>query len=46
VSKRFHDANPDVMEKLWNAMARIRKSPTYQQALRRALEEHARTLKE
>jgi hypothetical protein len=34
------------MEKLWNAMARIRKSPAYQQALRRALEEHARTLKE
>lgn len=46
VSKRFRDANPGVMEKLWNTMARIRKSPAYQQAMRKALEEQARTLKE
>jgi polar amino acid transport system substrate-binding protein len=46
VSKRYRDANPDVVEKLWNAMARIRKSPAYQQALRKALDEYARTLKE
>jgi polar amino acid transport system substrate-binding protein len=46
VSKRFRDAHGDTMEKLWNTMARIRKSPAYQQALRKALEEHARTLKE
>lgn len=46
VSKRFRDANADVVEKLWNAMARIRKSPAYQQTLRKALDEYARTLKE
>jgi polar amino acid transport system substrate-binding protein len=46
VSKRFHDANADLMEKLWNAMARLRKSPAYQQAMRKALDEQARTLKE
>lgn len=46
VSKRYRDANPDAVEKLWDAMGRIRKSPAYQQALRKALDEYARTLKE
>ncbi len=46
VSKRFRDAHPDTVEKLWIAMARIRKTPAYQQALRRAFDEYARTLKE
>jgi len=46
VSKRFRDTHPDLMEKLWNAMTRIRKSAAYQQAMRKALDEQARTLKE
>lgn len=46
VSKHFRDSNRETMEKLWNTMARIRKSPAYQQTLRKAMDEHARTLKE
>ncbi|GAB2869676.1 hypothetical protein GCM10027277_43680 [Pseudoduganella ginsengisoli] len=46
VSKRFSDANPGLMEKLWNTMARIRKSPAYQQEMRKALDDYARAPKE
>lgn len=46
VSKRFHDAHPAAVQKLWDAIARIRRTPAYQARLRKALEESARTLKE
>jgi len=46
VSKHYRDAHADTVDRLWEAMARIRKSPAYQQALRKALDDYARTLKE
>lgn len=46
VSKRFHDAHPQAIQQLWDAIARIRRSPAYQARLRKALEESAKTLKE
>ena len=46
VSKRYYDANPQAVQKIWEAIARIRHTPAYQARLRKALEESARTLKE
>ncbi|WP_228893566.1 hypothetical protein [Pseudoduganella aquatica] len=39
LSKAFYDAHPQLSERLWDAIARQRRSPAYQRALRKALDE-------
>ncbi len=46
VSKTFQLAHPREVERLWEAIARIRRSPDYQRSLRRAMEEAAKAEKE
>lgn len=46
LTKAIYDANPDTVERLWNALARIRKSAAYQQVVQKMLAEMARAPKE
>lgn len=46
LSREFQSAHPEEVERLWNAIARIRRTPAYQAALRKAMAEAALTLKE
>jgi polar amino acid transport system substrate-binding protein len=46
LSRRFRDANPELTDKLWDAIARIRRTPAYQKTARRMADEAARSLKE
>lgn len=39
LSKAFYHAHPQLSERLWDAIARIRRSPAYQRSLRKALED-------
>lgn len=39
LSRKFYHAHPQLSERLWDAIARIRRSPTYQKALHAALED-------
>lgn len=38
-SRRFYDANPQLMEKLWDTIGRIRRTPAYQASQRKAFDE-------
>lgn len=38
-SRRFHEDNPQVMEKLWDAIGRIRRTPAYQAVQRKAFDD-------
>lgn len=44
-SRRFYEANPQLMEQLWDAIGRIRRSPAYQAAQRKAQDELAKSQK-
>ena len=46
LTRTVYEANPDTVERLWNAVARIRRSAAYQQYLGRAMAEAARAPKE
>jgi polar amino acid transport system substrate-binding protein len=39
LSRTFYNANPQLSERLWDAIARQRRSPAYQHALRKALDD-------
>lgn len=46
LSRQFYDAHPQLSERLWDAIARIRRSPGHQKALRAALEDSAKAGKD
>lgn len=46
LSRRFQEEHPQAVERLWEAIARIRRTAAYQAVVRKAMEESARTLKE
>ncbi|MES2163112.1 MAG: hypothetical protein V4476_18300 [Pseudomonadota bacterium] len=44
-SHRFYQANPQLVEQLWDAIGRIRRTPAFQATQRKALEELAKSQK-
>jgi polar amino acid transport system substrate-binding protein len=46
LNKQYYEANSELLEKLWTAMGRIRKSPAYLKQYEAALAQAARELKE